>query len=704
MSGGIFHDEFKEEQNHKIHAFTYANNAARVAATGYDICVGGPTKAFDAEDVGKTAKQENNTGSDGIVTFWILTEHTAPAWKELTNTGLLTTDVKVKVSAADTTEGYLDSELTASVGTNPTNALEKSITSPGADEKLDIKFDESKVDHDALTNFVAAEHVDWSQSGAGTIHSTNYKDKFPWEALVDSSGGGDYTTIKAALDAGKKTLFIKNGTYVETGDLTISSGGVLFGESPGKVIITFNNSAYSVKIDGSGGVKESAGTVSITNGSTTVTGVGTIFTNLAPNDYILIGCGIHKIGSITNNTSLELADAYQGATQSGASFKGQTMAVGCEISNLVVTGSTVEGLYARAAYHFIFKDSLITSNGTISTTGNIHMIDCAESFLIAVSSENSKYHGALIEDCSVVHTTASIYKNNGHTGLRILNSSDIIIDGCNLSSNDLDGSSVEGTSDRVHINDTILCENNNKGVDCFSTSKRSIIDGCTVVSNGADGVDIDGTENIVSSSLIDNNGGNGIMGGDFGLISTNQITNNSGWGINNSNDEENTVVGNRILNNGSGGILQGMNHSTISSNTLNINSGPGIEITGNENTATGNTIRGSTIGIYMNGADLCTVTGNTIDNSSSEGINISSTAHHNTITGNAINGNSLDGIKCAGDDNVITSNRCYGNTQSGIEIIAGAVDTIVTSNNLKNNTGTNYVDGGTTTTSANNKT
>jgi len=30
------------------------------------------------------------------------------------------------------------------------------------------------IDHDALTNFVAAEHIDWTQPGAGTIHTDNY--------------------------------------------------------------------------------------------------------------------------------------------------------------------------------------------------------------------------------------------------------------------------------------------------------------------------------------------------------------------------------------------------------------------------------------------------------------------------------------------------------------------------------------------------
>jgi len=43
--------------------------------------------------------------------------------------------------------------------------------SDGSDtDPYDITF---TVDHDAATNFVAAEHVDWARASAGTIHSTN---------------------------------------------------------------------------------------------------------------------------------------------------------------------------------------------------------------------------------------------------------------------------------------------------------------------------------------------------------------------------------------------------------------------------------------------------------------------------------------------------------------------------------------------------
>ena len=42
------------------------------------------------------------------------------------------------------------------------------------------------IDHDALTNFVAAEHVDWAAASAGTIHTDNY---------IEGGAGTDTTAI-----------------------------------------------------------------------------------------------------------------------------------------------------------------------------------------------------------------------------------------------------------------------------------------------------------------------------------------------------------------------------------------------------------------------------------------------------------------------------------------------------------------------------
>jgi len=92
------------------------------------------------------------------------------------DTGSGGTDINVKVSSNDTTAGFLIEKLIAASESNTTNALEVKEVNDGGDEDLKISLDESKVDHDALLNFQASEHIDWTQTGAGTIHANNYVD------------------------------------------------------------------------------------------------------------------------------------------------------------------------------------------------------------------------------------------------------------------------------------------------------------------------------------------------------------------------------------------------------------------------------------------------------------------------------------------------------------------------------------------------
>jgi hypothetical protein len=51
-----------------------------------------------------------------------------------------------------------------------------------------------------------------------------------FDAVVAASGG-DYTTLGAAITAGKKAIYIKNGTYTETGAITLPANCLLIGES-----------------------------------------------------------------------------------------------------------------------------------------------------------------------------------------------------------------------------------------------------------------------------------------------------------------------------------------------------------------------------------------------------------------------------------------------------------------------------------------
>jgi len=71
-----------------------------------------------------------------------------------------------------------------------------------------------------------------------------------YEAIV-APAGGDYTTLGAAITAGKKRIFIRNGTYAEAGNINLPDGVVIVGESREGVII--NIGAFVLQCLGTGG-------------------------------------------------------------------------------------------------------------------------------------------------------------------------------------------------------------------------------------------------------------------------------------------------------------------------------------------------------------------------------------------------------------------------------------------------------------------
>ena len=93
-------------------------------------------------------------------------------------------------SAASDTAGSADFSILGSNGVGVTNSG-ATITAVAVP---------SEIDHDALSNFVAAEHVDWASSGAGTIHTDNYVENVVQTTVTGSSGSctGNAATATSA--------------------------------------------------------------------------------------------------------------------------------------------------------------------------------------------------------------------------------------------------------------------------------------------------------------------------------------------------------------------------------------------------------------------------------------------------------------------------------------------------------------------------
>lgn len=468
---------------------------------------------------------------------------------------------------------------------------------------------------------------------SGTGVTSWIYDTGPYEAVVDAGGEGDYTTPSAAFTGGATSIFVKNGSYPETVDINVPEGGSMVGESPSGVVISFGGAALGINVDGNGGTPYSVGTISIVNGSTTVTGSGTLWlANVSANDFILIGISFILIASVDSDTTITLSNTYNGEPITGGFYVAQSMFTGVVLSNFIVNGSTIDGVLLQGC-----RKSKISNVSSVGNGNGIHQSSCGQSSITGCIANQNTADGIIIESSYGIIVEKVESFNNANDGIVILGTSlGVAVDSIQSNANNRFGFSIQGTSSKINITDCIVTYNNDKGFDSDPGTGTCIVSGCTVTNSNM-GIDFNGTANTITGNLTMDNEDIGLRGGDNSVITGNHSSGNGGWGISLTVDSDCTVTGNVVENNGDDGI-------------------GGID--GDGNIISGNTVRD-----------------------------------------NAVNGIHIEG----GDNNIVMGNRVTGNTGNGILIDAGSVDTIVTSNNLFGNTGTNYVDNGTTTTQSANK-
>ena len=140
---------------------------------------------------------------------------------------------------------------------------------------------QAAINHDSLAGFVAAEHVDWAGSSAGTIHSTNIP------TLNQNTTG-----TAAGLSA---TLAVSSGG---TGSATAPMVGVITAANAGAARTVLGLGAAAVKTvatDGSGGVSD--GEAGLVTGNA-------VFDYIAAQNFSSSGASNFVIGDITGQTAL----------------------------------------------------------------------------------------------------------------------------------------------------------------------------------------------------------------------------------------------------------------------------------------------------------------------------------------------------------------------------------------------------------------
>ncbi len=515
-----------------------------------------------------------------------------------------------------------------------------------------------------------------------------------YDALVAADGSGDHLKPSAAFAAGAKTIYVRSGTYVETSDINIPNHGVMVGESTAPVVLYFVG-AYGVKIDGSGGVKETTGTISITNNTNSVTGSGTTFTNLTVGDYLLLDQNFYQIATITDATNLTLTENYKGNPILDLDYVAQAMHTAINLSNLIIIGSTVSGLYLRAV-----RSTIISYVGVMNNNIGVEIVDSAANAMSTVNCYNNTSHGMCFDNSYSIGLINGESYNNGGNGYHVMgNSNNIVFNGVLANNNNGTGITITGNSTNILINDCTVKRNNGTAIITEVNTGTAVIDGSLMSYNGSDGVYFSGSDNIISNCIIGYNELRGIHAGTNGTVTGNQVFNNGTIGIDMTGDSNSQISSNNIHDNGSDGIYMNGDNNGISDNNIRSNGAKGIHINiGKDNDIDGNTIADNTEeGIKMIGACTMTIVANNRIKNNTVGVDIPSTSDDCTINGNIISGNSSHGISLGSNECIVSGNRCKGNGGDGCIILTGATSNLVKTNIFTGNTGANLTDNGTTT-------
>lgn len=409
------------------------------------------------------------------------------------------------------------SDLQIIINNNATIVVNPEYINQEGDDIINIVFPQD------LTNTQKAE----LDSVVSSYTYIRHIDSFIFDAIVNVDNNNNYALLSEAILAGHKNIFVRNGLYIENQDIIIPNKVNVVGESRTNTIILLNG-AYSIKLDATNGIKETSGTISYSNGSTLVTGLGTTFTNLSPSEFIKLGTKYYEILSIADDTNLTLVENYIGKSFSSVSYVAQPMFTGNRIQNVTITDSTSTGIICRGLRHFVFDSILLKNNN------NFSIDDCEEGSLNQIISEFSYNKGIYLNNCISVNLKSIDICNNTNHGTEINNSINIMVTACNMSNNNGDGIFINGNSNDVGIMNCVFKNNIINGINIGSNANGVTIINCFLRYNSMNGIEISGHDNIISGNIIQSNDVDGIkilVGSTDNIINGNNLKFNGGTNL-----------------------------------------------------------------------------------------------------------------------------------------------------------------------------
>lgn len=336
--------------------------------------------------------------------------------------------------------------------------------------------------------------------------------------------------IQDAIDtintAGGGVLRLKAGTYTQTSDITLPSSVQLEGENTSTTKISFSG-AYGIVMTGTN--VYTTGTLSVNQGSTSVTGSGTTWTAAMIGRQIFISNRWYVIANVGSATSITLASAFADSNVSGGSYRIASVIKDIEIKEITLQSSSGTAISGTDVRDLLLEDVDILSNNKGISLTNFYQIQ-----VIRVAVAASTSNGVELTNGTFFNPQQLASVSNGGSGfvLSTVRSCPFLFcaanantaDGFNITDADNCSFSVEASgnggqglefvsgSDNNKIFDCIVNGNTSDGIKFTATCDNNVVSLSTITSNGAYGVNIaastcDNTivdiSNIISGNVID---------------------------------------------------------------------------------------------------------------------------------------------------------------------------------------------------------
>lgn len=325
---------------------------------------------------------------------------------------------------------------------------------------------------------------------------------------------GPTEDIQANLDKieayGGGTLYLQNGIYVLTSDVSIPAGVELRGVSRDGVIIDCNL-LYKVKIIGSNGY--TTGTITINDGDTTVVGSGTAFTAAMVGRSILLGGSWYSITAFTDTTHITI-DPYAGDNLAGQTYAIADVNVAATLAKVNITNATGTAFLQEYVQEAFIDDIIVSNSGTgmemnyviyprllvgcdfngvnldmyecwgwqinysifsNSTVGaGVIMQRCGSATFFDSSSEANTGNGISMTDCSNIAFVSCAIDNNGGNGIELISgNTDIQFLATNPINNGGDGIKLTATNERIAISTSSFVDNGGYGINIAASSNTN---------------------------------------------------------------------------------------------------------------------------------------------------------------------------------------------------------------------------------------